>query len=38
VTAAVVDLDGARQALLRGNGAPIHTLDIPTTRPIRRHR
>jgi uncharacterized protein GlcG (DUF336 family) len=27
VTAAVVDLDGARQALLRGNGAPIHTLD-----------
>jgi len=27
VTAAVVDLDGARQAKLRGNGAPIHTLD-----------
>jgi uncharacterized protein GlcG (DUF336 family) len=27
VTAAVVDLDGVRQALLRGNGAPIHTLD-----------
>jgi len=27
VTAAVVDLDGARQAVLRGNGAPIHTLD-----------
>jgi uncharacterized protein GlcG (DUF336 family) len=27
VTAAVVDLDGARQAMLRGNGAPIHTLD-----------
>lgn len=26
-TAAVVDLDGVRQALLRGNGAPIHTLD-----------
>jgi uncharacterized protein GlcG (DUF336 family) len=23
----VVDLDGTRQALLRGNGAPIHTLD-----------
>jgi uncharacterized protein GlcG (DUF336 family) len=23
----VVDLDGVRQALLRGNGAPIHTLD-----------
>jgi uncharacterized protein GlcG (DUF336 family) len=27
VTAAVVDLDGARQALLRGDGAPIHSLD-----------
>jgi uncharacterized protein GlcG (DUF336 family) len=27
VTAAVVDLDGVRQALLRGDGAPIHTLD-----------
>ncbi len=27
VTADVVDLDGVRQALLRGNGAPIHTLD-----------
>src|SRR6202011_5066705 len=27
VTAAVVDLDGARQAVLRGSGAPIHTLD-----------
>src|SRR5437763_12991713 len=27
VTAAVVDLDGVRQAILRGNGAPIHTLD-----------
>src|SRR5437588_3078802 len=27
VTAAVVDLDGVRQAALRGNGAPIHTLD-----------
>src|SRR5438128_5066010 len=27
VTAVVVDLDGARQAMLRGNGAPIHTLD-----------
>ena len=26
VTAVVVDLDGVRQALLRGNGAPIHTL------------
>jgi len=27
VTAVVVDLDGMRQALPRGNGAPIHTLD-----------
>src|SRR5438270_4132920 len=27
VTAAVVDLDGVRQPILRGNGAPIHTLD-----------
>lgn len=27
VTAVVVDLDGVRQALLQGNGAPIHTLD-----------
>jgi uncharacterized protein GlcG (DUF336 family) len=27
VTAIVVDLDGVRQAVLRGNGAPIHTLD-----------
>src|SRR5438105_606547 len=27
VTAAVVDLDGVRQAMLRGDGAPIHTLD-----------
>jgi uncharacterized protein GlcG (DUF336 family) len=27
VTAAVVDLDGVRQATLRGSGAPIHTLD-----------
>src|SRR5205823_14703223 len=27
VTAVVVDLDGVRQALLRGNGAPIHSLD-----------
>ena len=27
VTAAVVDLDGVRQAVLRGDGAPIHTLD-----------
>ena len=28
VTAVVVDLDGVRQAVLRGNGAPIHTLDL----------
>jgi len=27
VTAVVVDLDGVRQAVLRGTGAPIHTLD-----------
>jgi uncharacterized protein GlcG (DUF336 family) len=27
VTAVVVDLDGVRQALLRGNGAAIHTVD-----------
>src|SRR6266404_9527753 len=27
VTAAVVDLDGARQAMLPRHGAPIHTLD-----------
>jgi uncharacterized protein GlcG (DUF336 family) len=27
VTAIVVDLDGVRQAVLRGDGAPIHTLD-----------
>jgi uncharacterized protein GlcG (DUF336 family) len=27
VTAAVVDLDGVRQAILRGDGAPIHSLD-----------
>lgn len=28
VTAVVVDLDGVRQAMLRGNGAPIHTVDF----------
>jgi len=27
VTAVVVDREAVRQALLRGNGAPIHTLD-----------
>jgi uncharacterized protein GlcG (DUF336 family) len=27
VTAAVVDLDGVRQATLRGDGAPVHTID-----------
>jgi uncharacterized protein GlcG (DUF336 family) len=27
VTAVVVDLDGVRQAMLRGNGAAIHTVD-----------
>jgi hypothetical protein len=33
VTAVVVDLDGVRQALLRGNGAPIHSLDNAFFRP-----
>jgi uncharacterized protein GlcG (DUF336 family) len=28
VTAVVVDLDGVRQAMLRGDRAPIHTLDF----------
>jgi uncharacterized protein GlcG (DUF336 family) len=28
VTAVVVDLDGVRQAMLRGDGAPIHTVDF----------
>jgi uncharacterized protein GlcG (DUF336 family) len=28
VTAVVVDLDGVRQAMLRGNGAPVHTVDF----------
>lgn len=28
VTTVVVDLDGVRQAMLRGNGAPIHTVDF----------
>jgi len=27
VVAVVVDLDGVRQALLRGNGAPVHSMD-----------
>ena len=27
VTAIVVDLDGVRQAVLRGDGAPIHSMD-----------
>jgi len=27
VTAVVVTIDGARQAVLRGDGAPVHTLD-----------
>ena len=27
VTALVVDIDGVRQAVLRGDGAPVHTLD-----------
>ena len=27
VTAIVVDIEGVRQAVLRGDGAPVHTLD-----------
>ncbi len=27
VVAAIVDLEGVRQAVLRGNGAPIHSMD-----------
>src|SRR5262245_27619072 len=27
VTAIVVDIDGVRQVVLRGDGAPVHTLD-----------
>src|SRR5262249_11651247 len=27
VTAIVVDMEGVRQAVLRGDGAPVHTLD-----------
>ncbi|HSU77975.1 MAG TPA: heme-binding protein, partial [Burkholderiales bacterium] len=27
VVAVVVDLDGVRQAVLRGDGAPIHSMD-----------
>jgi uncharacterized protein GlcG (DUF336 family) len=27
VVAVVVDLDGVRQAVLRGDGAPIHSTD-----------
>jgi hypothetical protein len=38
VVAIIVDLDGVRQAMLRGNGAPIHSVDMPITRPIPRHR
>jgi len=38
VTAAVVDLDGVRQAILRGNGAPIHTWTTRITGGIRQLR
>ena len=38
VTAAVVDLDGARQAMLRGNGRRSTRWITPITRPIRQHR
>ena len=33
VTAVVLDIDGVRQAMLRGDGAGIATLEVPTTRP-----
>jgi hypothetical protein len=35
VTAIVVDLDGVRQALLRGNGARFTRWIMPITRPTR---
>ena len=38
VTAVVVDLDGVRQAVLRGNGAPIQRSTTPFTRPTRQPR
>jgi uncharacterized protein GlcG (DUF336 family) len=34
VTAVVVDLDGVRQAMLRGNGAPSTRSTMPFTRPL----
>jgi uncharacterized protein GlcG (DUF336 family) len=40
VTAIVVDIDGVRQAVLRGDGAPVHTLDSAYTAaslaPVRK--
>jgi hypothetical protein len=36
VTAVVVDLDGVRQAVLRGNGAPIHSLDNAYYKALQR--
>src|SRR5262252_9812397 len=46
VTAIVVDLDGVRQAVLRGDGAPVHTLDSAYAKaytaaslvPVRKER
>src|SRR5499427_9756002 len=46
VTAVVVDLDGVRQAVLRGDGAPVHTLDSAYAKaytaaslvPVRKER
>jgi len=46
VTAIVVTIDGARQAVLRGDGAPVHTLDSAYAKaytaaslvPVRKER
>ncbi len=46
VTAIVVSVDGARQAVLRGDGAPVHTLDSAYAKaytaaslvPVRKER
>ena len=46
VTAIVVDIDGVRQAVLRGDGAPVHTLDSAYAKaytaaslvPVRKER
>ncbi|HEY3075510.1 MAG TPA: heme-binding protein [Burkholderiales bacterium] len=38
VVAVVVDLDGVRQAVLRGDGAPIHSMDNAYYRPTPSRR